>query len=100
MVLMTIGELHILPVGLGMFGRLAPKGFEASAIATWFFAGFVGNLAAGAVGSLWSVLSHAQFFTVVAGAAFAAATALFVVDLYSRETQASGAESSIQGGAS
>jgi POT family proton-dependent oligopeptide transporter len=80
MVLMTIGELHILPVGLGMFGRLAPKGFEASAIATWFFAGFVGNLAAGAVGSLWSAMSHAQFFTLVAGAAFASAAALLAVD--------------------
>ena len=58
------GELHILPVGLGMFGKLAPKGFEASAIALWFSAGVIGNLLAGAVGTLWSGVSHAQFFTL------------------------------------
>ncbi len=80
MMLMTIGELYILPVGLGMFGRLAPRGFEATAIALWFLAGFAGNLAAGAFGTLWSVLSHAQFFAVVATAASVSAAALFIVD--------------------
>ncbi|HZP13359.1 MAG TPA: peptide MFS transporter [Nevskiaceae bacterium] len=80
MILMTVGELHILPVGLGMFGKLAPKGFEASAIALWFSAGVVGNLLAGALGTQWSALSHPQFFTLVAAIAFASAAALFIVD--------------------
>ena len=65
-VVMTAGELFILPVGLGLFGRLAPKGFEATAIAIWFFAGFAGNLLAGGLGVLWSVLSQPVFFTVTA----------------------------------
>jgi POT family proton-dependent oligopeptide transporter len=80
MVTMTVGELHILPVGLGMFGKLAPKGFEASAIALWFSAGVFGNLLAGALGTQWSALSHPQFFTLVAAIAFASAAALFIVD--------------------
>jgi len=65
-VVMTAGELFILPVGLGLFGRLAPKGFEATAIAIWFFAGFAGNLLAGGLGVLWSVLSQPVFFTLTA----------------------------------
>ena len=65
-VVMTAGELFILPVGLGLFGRLAPKGFEATAIAIWFFAGFAGNLLAGGLGVLWSALSQPVFFTVTA----------------------------------
>jgi POT family proton-dependent oligopeptide transporter len=73
---LTVGELLILPVGLGMFGRLAPKGFEATAIATWFFAAFAGNLLAGAVGALWSVLSSADFFAIVAVISFASAVLL------------------------
>jgi proton-dependent oligopeptide transporter, POT family len=66
---MTVGELYILPVGLGLFGRLAPAGFTATSIALWFLAGFAGNLAAGAMGTYWSTLSPAQFFLLIAGIA-------------------------------
>jgi len=72
-VVLTIGELFILPVGLGLFGRLAPKGYDATAIATWFFAGFAGNLLAGWVGTLWSDLSTPMFFAVVAAVGFVSA---------------------------
>jgi proton-dependent oligopeptide transporter, POT family len=73
---MTAGELFILPVGLGLFGRLAPKGYEATAIATWFFAGFAGNLFAGGLGTLWSKLSQPAFFVVIAAVAGIAAVLL------------------------
>jgi POT family proton-dependent oligopeptide transporter len=75
-VVMTAGELLILPVGLGLFGRLAPKGYEATAIATWFFAGFAGNLFAGALGTLWSRLSQSEFFLLIAGVSALAALLL------------------------
>ncbi len=65
-VLMTVGELFILPVGLGFFGRLAPKGLEATVIAVWFFASFAGNLLAGWLGTFWSRLSQPAFFTLIA----------------------------------
>jgi len=68
-VVYTAGELFILPVGLGLFGRLAPAGFAATAIAAWFMAAFFGNLAAGAVGALWSVMHPAPFFALVGGLA-------------------------------
>lgn len=77
-VVMTGGELLILPVGLGLFGRLAPKGFEATAIATWFFAGFAGNLLAGGIGTLWSQLPHPLFFAIVGAIALASAILLLL----------------------
>ena len=77
-VVLTVGELFILPVGLGLFGRLAPKGYEATAIATWFFAGFAGNLLAGGIGTLWSDLSTPTFFMVVAGVSFVSAGLLAI----------------------
>jgi proton-dependent oligopeptide transporter, POT family len=77
-IVLTFGELLILPVGLGLFGRLAPRGFEATAIATWFFAGFVGNLFAGGVGTLWSVLSTPVFFAVVGAVGLIAAILLLL----------------------
>ncbi|HTW34352.1 MAG TPA: peptide MFS transporter [Rhizomicrobium sp.] len=75
-VVLTIGELFILPVGLGLFGRLAPKGFDATAIAVWFFAGFAGNLLAGWLGTLWSDISTPTFFAVIAAVAGIAAVLL------------------------
>src|SRR5699024_4932664 len=78
-VLMTLGELYILPVGLGLFGRMAPDGYRATSIATWFFAGFFGNLLAGGLGTLWSSLSHAWFFVLIGGVAGVAAVLLFAL---------------------
>lgn len=65
-VVLAFGEVHILPVGLSLFGRLAPAGFAATAIALWYFANFFGNLAAGVLGTRWSALSPAQFFALAA----------------------------------
>ena len=40
-----LGELSILPTGLGLFARLAPQRFGATTVASWFLATFAGNLA-------------------------------------------------------
>lgn len=78
-VVFTVGELYILPVGLALFGRLAPEGFRATSIATWFFAGFFGNLLAGGLGTLWSVLTHALFFVMIGAVAGVSALLLFLL---------------------
>jgi proton-dependent oligopeptide transporter, POT family len=75
-VVLTAGELFILPVGLGFFGRLAPQGLEATAIATWFLASFAGNLLAGWLGVFWSQLSQPAFFTLITLTAIASALLL------------------------
>jgi Dipeptide/tripeptide permease len=77
--LMTTGELYILPVGLALFGRLAPDGFRATSIATWFFAGFFGNLLAGGLGTLWSVLTHGWFFVLIGAVAGISALLLYML---------------------
>ncbi len=79
-VFFTLGELYILPTGLGLFARLAPAGFGATTIAIWFMAIFSGSLAAGVVGTLWSRMSHALYFAVLASIAVVAATLLYALD--------------------
>jgi len=79
-VVLTTGELYILPVGLGLFSRLAPPGYGATAIAAWYLAAFGGNLLAGAIGSRWSQLSHPVFFMAVAALAGAAASLLLLLN--------------------
>jgi POT family proton-dependent oligopeptide transporter len=88
-VVMTAGELYILPIGIGLFARLAPVGFAATAIALWFLANFFGNLLAGAFGRLWSSLSPPQFFAATAAIAVLSGALLLA---FNRPTQRAEAE--------
>jgi POT family proton-dependent oligopeptide transporter len=76
----TLGELFILPTGLGLFARLAPANFEATTVAAWFLAIFSGSLAAGLTGMLWSVVPHAVFFALLAALALVASVLLRLLD--------------------
>ena len=67
--LLTLGELYILPVGLGLFAQLALPGFGATTVAAWFLAAFAGNLLSGVVGTWWSNMSPAIFFLSMGGIA-------------------------------
>lgn len=70
--ILTMGELYILPVGLGLFCRLAPRRLAATTVSIWFAAISLGSLLSGFLGALWSVLSVSSFFAVIGGVAFAA----------------------------
>ena len=63
---LTIGELFILPTGLGLFARLAPRHLGSTTVAAWFLVTFSGSLAAGLVGSLWSRFAPGTFFALLA----------------------------------
>jgi POT family proton-dependent oligopeptide transporter len=86
--LLTAAELFILPVGLGLFARLAPDGHGATTIAAWFLAAFGGNLLAGVLGTLWSGMGHAAFFLMIGGVAAAAGICLWLLDAPARRMQA------------
>lgn len=79
-VVLTFGELYILPTGLGLFAKLAPLRLGATTVASWFLAIFSGSLLAGVVGTLWSKASHPAFFLLLAGLAVAAAALLWRLD--------------------
>ncbi len=83
-VLFTLGELFILPTGLGLFARLAPPSLGATTVAAWFFAIFTGSMSAGLVGTLWSRTTHAQFFVILAVIAAVAAALLRALDSKTR----------------
>lgn len=87
--LYTVAELYILPVGLGLFARLAPAGMGATVIAAWFLAAFAGNLLSGVVGRAWSALGPAGFFVLLAAIAAAAALALLALAPMLRRLEAS-----------
>lgn len=81
-VILTIGELFILPTGLSLFARLAPPGYGATTVAAWFLAIFTGSLTAGLVGTLWSKMNPASFFLLLAGIALFASMLLRLLDSF------------------
>ena len=83
----TLGELYILPTGLGLFARLAPPALGATTIAGWFLAIFTGSLAAGFVGTLWSRTSHPAYFAILAAIAAVAAMLLLALDRATRRAE-------------
>jgi proton-dependent oligopeptide transporter, POT family len=87
-VIFTLGELHILPTGLGLFARLAPAGLGATTLAAWYLTIFSGSLMAGAVGALWSRVGHAGFFALLALLASLAGVFLIGLDRSARRIEA------------
>ncbi|QXQ08035.1 peptide MFS transporter [Sphingosinicellaceae bacterium] len=77
---LTAAELWVLPIGVGLFARLAPAHMTATTIAAWFLATFAGNLLAGLLGTLWSAITPAVFFAAMAGVAGVSALALLLLN--------------------
>jgi len=89
--LFTAAELYILPVGLGLFARLAPAALGATAVAAWFFAAFAGNLASGFIGAWWSAMTPGAFFLAMAGVMAISGGALWLIALIARRAGVTGA---------
>ena len=83
----TLGELFVLPTGLGLFARLAPPSLGATTVAAWYLAIFTGSFAAGVVGTLWSGMSHAVYFGMVAAISMVAAGVLLALDASTRRIE-------------
>ena len=79
-IILTVGELYILPTGLSLFARLAPPGYGATTVAAWFLAIFTGSLTAGLIGTCWSWMEPAPFFLMLTGIACLAALLLRLID--------------------
>jgi POT family proton-dependent oligopeptide transporter len=76
----TTGALFILPTGLALFGRIAPRTLAATVMAFWFSGSFAGNLFAGGLGTLWNRLHEAAFFSLTATVAAAAGLLLLAME--------------------
>jgi proton-dependent oligopeptide transporter, POT family len=94
---LTVGELFILPVGLGLFARLAPHEYRATTVAAWYFASFGGNLLAGALGTAWSRMEPAVFFGLMAIVAAGAGVLLRTLDGAARKVDADAADTNAAG---
>jgi POT family proton-dependent oligopeptide transporter len=74
---LTIAELYFSPIGLSLISNIAPGSSRSTVMGIWLSTSFAGNIAAGWLGSLWSSLSHVQFFMMIAAVAGVAAVTIY-----------------------
>jgi POT family proton-dependent oligopeptide transporter len=75
-VLLTLGELFVIPVGLTLVESLSPVRFASMAMGGWYIAKFLGSLFAGLMGAYWLVIPPSAFFALGAVSTLAAAVCL------------------------
>ena len=85
---LTLGELYILPTGLGLFARLAPPKLGATTVAAWYLAIFAGSLTAGFIGSWYSSFRTPVYFLLLTAVASLAAVILLTLDRRARSVEA------------
>jgi len=78
-VLLTLGELFVIPVGLTLIESLAPVRFASMAMGAWYIAKFLGSLGAGIMGAYWLVIPASAFFSLGLVSTLIAAACLYAM---------------------
>jgi POT family proton-dependent oligopeptide transporter len=78
-VLLTLGELFVIPVGLTLIESLAPVRFASMAMGAWYIAKFLGSLLAGFMGAYRQVIPASTFFSLGMGSTMLAAVCLYTM---------------------
>jgi POT family proton-dependent oligopeptide transporter len=76
----TVGELYISPVGLSLVSKVAPARMVSTMMGFWLGTSFLGNFAAGWLGSFWDTMDKMSFFFMIAAIAAAAGIAIWSFD--------------------
>ena len=79
-VVVTIGELHLAPVGLAMVSRVAPARVLSLMMGIWLAATFPGDVLGGWLGGFWSTMDKRTFFLMIAAIAAAGGAAILALN--------------------
>ncbi len=79
MVILTIGELYLSPVGLSLVTKLAPGRMVSMLMGTWFLSSFAGNYLAGYLGTFWERMPKQNFFVILSVLSLSAGLGMLAV---------------------
>ncbi|MDE2133344.1 MAG: oligopeptide:H+ symporter [Alphaproteobacteria bacterium] len=77
-----IGFANVLPVGLALYSRAAPKGLGGTMIAVYYLHLFIGNILVGYVGGLLGTMPDTNFWLLHVGLMAVSAVVLFAARLF------------------
>jgi POT family proton-dependent oligopeptide transporter len=78
-VVLTIGELYLSPVGLSLVTKLSPAWMVSMMMGVWFLSNAAAGPHTGQLGTLWSAMSHENFFLLMTGLSFVVAFGFFAL---------------------
>jgi POT family proton-dependent oligopeptide transporter len=78
--IVTVGELHLAPVGLALISRLAPARVLSLMMGLWLAATFPGDVLGGWLGGFWSTMEKSNFFLMIGAIAGTAGLAVFALN--------------------
>jgi len=78
--IVTVGELHLAPVGLALISRLAPPRVLSLMMGLWLAATFPGDVFGGWLGGFWSTMDKASFFLMIGAIAAVAGVAMLALN--------------------
>ena len=81
-ILNDLGFANVLPVGLALYSRAAPKGLGGIMIAVYYIHLFMGNMLVGYVGGLLGTMPDTSFWFLHVGLMVLAAAILILVRLF------------------
>ncbi|WP_183945970.1 peptide MFS transporter [Sphingomonas sp. BK580] len=85
LILLTLGELLVIPFGLTLVGTLSPVQMAGMAMGAWYIAKFIGSLLAGILGAFWESIPATSFFAIGAAAVLAGAGVLYLLSVWAGE---------------
>jgi proton-dependent oligopeptide transporter, POT family len=87
----TIAELYLSPIGLSLVSKVAPVRYLSMMMGVWLATSFIGNFAAGYLGSFWSGMTKPSFFLMIAAVPIAAGAVIWAFDRPLRDALSRGA---------
>ena len=79
-VIVTIGELHLGPVGLALVSRMAPARVLSLMMGLWLAASFPGEILGGWLGGFWSSMEKVNFFLMIGAIAAVGGAAVLALN--------------------
>jgi len=79
MVLVTVGELYLSPIGLSLVTKAAPARIVSMMMGMWFLSSFLGNYLSGYIGSFYSRMPKETFFLLLTVLGVGAGAAIFAL---------------------
>jgi POT family proton-dependent oligopeptide transporter len=77
---LTLGELHVGPVGLALVSRMSPPRVLSLMMGLWLAASFPGEILGGWLGGFWSTMEKTSFFLMIAGVAAVGGAAMLALN--------------------
>ncbi|MES1209694.1 MAG: peptide MFS transporter, partial [Pseudomonadota bacterium] len=75
--LVTVGELYLSPIGLSLVTKVSPARIVSMMMGMWFLSSFIGNFLSGVIGILYTRWPKEGFFLLLTGLGLAAGAAMW-----------------------